>query len=137
MLSGFDPGGDRFIPGSLEMNYCSMTGVYDPGMEPFPPRVPLASRTPANQQSAIGVGLCTSCGTVSIRGSTVFVPGLLKLLWYGNISDLGMGPYNTREPLASLTPANQLSANRLGISTPCGAVSTHGTIVFFPSSLEL
>ena len=57
-------------------------------MEPFPPWVALAPRTPARQQSASGVGVSTLCGAVSIRGTTVFLPGVLEM--YGVFSDPGM-----------------------------------------------
>ena len=39
------------------------------------------------------VGVSTPCSTVSIRGTTVFVPRLLKLHMYGTISDPGMTSY--------------------------------------------
>ena len=41
--------------------------VYSPGGA--------GSTNPANQQSAIGVGVSTPCGAVSTRGITVFVSG--------------------------------------------------------------
>ena len=66
-------------------------------MGPFPPGMPLASRTranQANQQSAGGVGVSTPCGAVSNRGTTVFVPGVLKLQMHGRIYDAGMGTYH-------------------------------------------
>ena len=50
-----------------------------PGMEPYPPRVALAPRTPANQQSGSGIGVSTPYGAVPTRGTTVFVPGVLVL----------------------------------------------------------
>ena len=51
------------------------------------------------------VGVSKSCGTISTWGTTVFVPGLLKLYMYGNISDRGMGPYPSRMALALRTPS--------------------------------
>ena len=49
----------------------------------FRPVVPgwrwLYYRDAANQRSAGGVGVSTSCGAISTRGITVFVPGLSEL----------------------------------------------------------
>ena len=49
------------------------------------------------------VGVSTPWGAASARGITVFVPGLLELLLYGRISDLGMGRYPHRMGLALQT----------------------------------
>ena len=64
--------------------------ISDPGMAFFSPQVAQAARTPANQQSTGGNGVSTPCGEVSIRGTTVFVPGALELYMYGRVSDPGM-----------------------------------------------
>ena len=40
--------------------------MWDPGTGPYPRRVALAPRTPANERSTSGVGVCTPCGAVSI-----------------------------------------------------------------------
>ena len=69
--------------------------ISDLGSKPYPPWVPLASRTPANQ-SADRVGVFTPCGTVLTRGSPFSPPFLLELLVHGVFSDLGMGPYPPR-----------------------------------------
>ena len=53
--------------------------VFDPEMRPYPPRVALAPQTPANQRSASEFGLSTLRATVSTRGATYFVLGLLEL----------------------------------------------------------
>ena len=45
-----------------------------PGLGPYPPRLPPAARTPANQRSASGVGASTSCREVSTWGVTVLFP---------------------------------------------------------------
>ena len=85
-----------------------------------------------------GVGISTSCGAVSTRGISAFVPGLSTLQSYGRISDPGMGNYpprvrqdldvgprgNFRHALAPSAPANQQPVKWVVISTPCGAVST-------------
>ena len=46
---------------------------------PYPSRVTLAPRTPANQQSASVVRASTPCGAISNQGTAVFVQGLLEL----------------------------------------------------------
>ena len=43
-----------------------------------------------------------------------------------------MGSYTLRVPVASQTPANQQSASMVGVSTPCGAVSTREPPFPFP-----
>lgn len=48
-------------------------------------------QTKRNQQSTDGGGVFTSCGAVSIQGSSVFVPDLLDFWMYGRSSDPGMG----------------------------------------------
>ena len=56
--------------------------ISDPEMGFYPLRVPLAPRTPANQQSACEAGVSTSPRAVSTRATTVFVPGVLELYMY-------------------------------------------------------
>ena len=75
--AGIDLGTTVFVLDLLELHMYGR--LFVPGMGPYNPRVPLASRTPANQQSASGVGVSTPCGVVSNRGTTVFVPDLLDL----------------------------------------------------------
>ena len=58
-----------FVPNLLDLYMYGRSIV--PGMAPYPPRVPLAPRTPANQRSASGVGVSTPCRQVSTRGITV------------------------------------------------------------------
>ena len=53
--------------------------TYYPEMGPYTPRVALALRTPANLQSASGVGVSALCGAVSTRETAVSVPGLTEL----------------------------------------------------------
>ena len=53
--------------------------IFAPGMGLYPPRLALAPRTPAIQQSITGVGVSAPCGAVSTRGAAVFVPGVLEL----------------------------------------------------------
>ena len=101
---------------------CIYGRVFVQGIELYTPRVPLASRTRANQRSAGEVGVSTPFGAVSTRGITVFVTDSLKLYMYGRISDPGMIPYPPRAALAPQTRANQRSASGIGVSTTCGAV---------------
>ena len=68
--------------------------IYDAGMAPYLPGVALALR----------IGVSTPCMEVSTRGTTVFVPGSLKLYIYGRISDRGVVSYPPRVALALQTP---------------------------------
>ena len=85
---GFPHGARRYRPGGSPFSSLVRYGFEtfgrfcDPAMAPYTPRVKLASRTPANQQSTNGVpvvGVSTPYGAVSNRGIFVFVPGLLEL----------------------------------------------------------
>ena len=42
---------------------------------------------------------------------------------------------NSRRALALCAPANQQSVSGVGVSTPCGAVSTRGMSVFVPGNV--
>ena len=56
---------------------------------------------------------------------------------YGRISDPEVWPYSPLFLLVPRTPDNQQSRNqpgRVGVSTPCGAISTWEIIDFVPSS---
>ena len=50
------------------------------------------------------------------------------------ISDPGMESYHTRVALALQTQANKQSDGGVGVSTPCGVLSTRRTTVFVPGS---
>ena len=52
-------------------------------------------------------GVSTPCGAVSIRGNSVFVPGLSKLYMYGRISNPRMGTYPPRGALALSATSSQ------------------------------
>ena len=66
-----------FVPG---LSYLYIYGgISDPGMGPCRPRVALALFSSPSQRSAGGIGVSTSCGAVSARGITVFVPALSEL----------------------------------------------------------
>ena len=58
---------------------------------------------------------------------------------FGGISDPEMGPYRPRVALAffSSPSHNQRSAGGVGVSTPCGVVSTRGITVFVHRLSEL
>ena len=56
---------------------------------------------------------------------------------YGGIYETGMGTYPPRVALALHAPANQRSARGIGISTPCGAVSTRENSIFAPGVPEI
>ena len=65
------------VPGVLELQRHGM--ISHPGMGPYLPRVLLTPPTPANQQSATGVGVSTSCVALSTRGTNAFVLRVLDL----------------------------------------------------------
>ena len=69
------------------------------------------------------------------------VPRLLELLIYGRISDPGMGlDLPVSGATSTLVGGATLAARRLivvGVSTPCGVVSTRGIPVFVPRLLDL
>ena len=68
------PFSSRFV-GVLEVWKIS-----DAEMEPYPFRVALALRKPANQRSASsGIGVSMPCGAILTRGITGFAPRLLEL----------------------------------------------------------
>ena len=87
-------------------------------------------------------GVSTPCGAVSTRGITVFVPVWLVLYTLKSILDSGMETYlprvrqdldvgpsgDSRSALALQAPANQQSVHGCGVSTPCRAVSTRGSL---------
>ena len=50
-------------------------------------------------------------------GTTVFIPGLLKLSLYGRISDPGMGSYPPWMAMALRTPGWSFHTGRGGIDT--------------------
>ena len=79
----------------------------------------------------VGLGFPHRAGRFRPREITVFVPRLSELYMYGGIYDPGMGPCR-RQRHYSRAPANQRSAGGVGVSTPCGAVSTRGITVFVP-----
>ena len=101
--------------------------IYDSGMGTYPPRDALALCT-SPSQSAVGrwgwgfhtirggfdPGVSTTCGPVSTRGKSVFVPGLSELYMYGRIYDPGMGTYPPRDALALCTSPNQSAVGRWG-----------------------
>ena len=105
------------------------------------------------QQPACGIGVSTPCGAVSTRGICVFVPGLLELKRYGRIYDPGMGNYlprvrrdlgigprgNSRHFFGFMYPSQSAirQTGGVGVSTPCGSVSTPVISLFVPGLSEL
>ena len=150
---------------------------YDPGMGICPPRVALAVRTPANQQSASGGGFPHRAGRYRPWGPSSSFPVCWNYRFTEGFLIRGMGSYPSRVTLAphipdwgfhtvgdgidprghrfrprfagaadvrkdprmqSYPPRMPLTLrNQVGVSTPCGAISTRGTNVFVPSWLEL
>lgn len=90
----YGPGDRLFRPRFV--GFVDDGNICDPGTGPYPPRLPLASRAPANQQSDSGVGFLAPCGAVPTRGITDFVPGLLDLKMYERIFYSGMGTHSLR-----------------------------------------
>ena len=61
------------------------------------------------------LGGSTPSGAISTRGTTVFIPGLLKVSLYGRIFDLGMGSYLLRMAMALRTAGRGFHTMRGGI----------------------
>ena len=66
-----------FRPGWFEM--LTYGRISDLGTGPYPPRLPLAPPTPADQRSTNSIGVSKPCGVVFTQGIAVFVPVLLEL----------------------------------------------------------
>ena len=77
MRGGVDSEDIVFVHGVLEL--WRYGAIYDAGMGSYPPRVALTLRAPANQRSANGIEVFTSCGLVPNRGTAVFIPGVSEL----------------------------------------------------------
>ena len=133
----------RYVPGGPPFSspVCRELYMYvrilDPRMGPYPPRVVLAPRIPANHQSAIGVVVSTPCGAVSTRRTTVFVPGVLKSC--RSMERFLIRGWNLILPgwrwLHSLRIPANIGVPGVGVSTPCASVSNRGTIGFVPGLL--
>ena len=67
----------------------------------------------------------------------MFVPEVSELKRYGRMSEPGMGIYPPQVAFALRAPANQQSARAIGVSTPCGAVSTQEYSIFVSGVSEL
>ena len=105
---------------------------------PYPPQVALAPQTPANQQSASGVGGFIPYGAVSTRTATAsFVPIVLDVQMYGRISDPGMRPSPLRVGLDPQVPGDEQRASGVEVSTSCGAVSTREAVSFVLGLVKL
>ena len=76
-VAGSTPSISVFRPGWLEM--LTYGRISDPGMGPYPPRLPLAPPTPADQRSTNRIGVSKPCGVVFTQGIVVFVSVLLEL----------------------------------------------------------
>ena len=83
-------------------------------MGPYPPRLPPAPRTPANQRSASGVGASAPCREVSTLRITVSSP-VRRIFGDGRVSDPEMGSLPPRVRRVALrTLANQRSTSGVG-----------------------
>ena len=111
--------------------------ISEPTMGPYPPRVALALCTGANQPaiSQRGQGLHAARGGVD-PGEHRFRSQGVGIVEIRRDYDPGMGSYPLRVALALRAPANQRSANGIGVSTSFGAVPTRGTPVFIPGMSE-
>ena len=106
--------------------------IDDPGMEPYPPRVTLASRTRANPRSARGVGVFHTMRGGIDPGDHRFRPrfdGVVHV-WKdfasggGTLSFVGAAEHRGPQPISD-------QPVRLGFPR-CIAISTQGTTVFVP-----
>ena len=65
-------------------------------------------------------------------GDRRFRPRFVGVVDMLKVTDAWMGPYLPRVALVPRTTTNQRSASGVGVSTPCGVVSTRGTAVLSP-----
>ena len=134
MRGGADPGYCRFHHRVIGVVVIGRMSERRTG--PYPTRVTLALRIPANQQSARRIGVSTPFGAVSTRENSILVPGVSDFYIYERMNEPGMGPYPPRVALALRAAANQRSARGIGVSTPCGAVLTRENSIFVPQLSE-
>ena len=144
---------------------CRYGRISGPVMGTYPPRVrrdlgvgprgnsrrALATKAPTNQQLASAVGVSIPHGKGSTRATSVFVPGLLELYIYGQISHRGIKPYpprmrrdldvgqegQSRRALPERPSAKWQPAGGIVVTRTCGAVSTLWISLFFPGLLDL
>ena len=126
---GIDPWTTVFFPGLWELQMYGKS--YDPGLGLYPPQVALASRTRANQQSANRVRVSITCGAVSTRGTTVFVPDVLELQTHGRIFYLGMRPSTPGTPGSPNRSQSAISLWDWGLNKVRGGIDS-GTTRFRP-----
>ena len=137
----YRPGGSPFLSPGCRSCRC-MEGYLSRGWDPTLPGVRwLYIRTPANQRSADGTGVstflhraerCRPGGTPSSSPgcrSFTCAEGFLIHRWEPILPGV-----RWRYVRAS---ANQQPARGVGVSAPCGAVSTRGITVFVPGLSEL
>ena len=86
----------------------------------------------------VGLGFPHRAGRVRPGGSP-FRPRFSELKMYEGLYDTGMGSYRARVALALFSNPSQSAIGRrgVGVSTPCGAVSTRRITVFVPGLSEL
>ena len=129
-------------------------GIHESGMGPYLPRVrrkcpplmglypPVGRRSGArtNQRLANGIEVLSPCKVVSTRESSVCFPGFMEVLETWNDLWTGDGPLISSRGEAGSTcepwPIRK-SAGGVGISTPCGEVSTRMISGFVPGLSEL
>ena len=134
---GFPHLAGRYRPGesaSPGWSCRDLEGFLTRGWEIILPGVRwLYVRSPAYQRSAGGTGVSTPCGTVRPGGSPFLFPGCRSC---GCMEGFLMWRLYSIVPgwrwLSSRALANQRSAGGVGVSTPCGSVSTRGITIFVP-----
>ena len=134
---GIDPGDRRVLPGCVGVaniwkDFSSLDGTLSsPGA--------LAQQTRADQHNqSVRLGFSRCAGRYLPGGSPFIVPGVLELQMHGEISRPKMESYPLWVELAPQLPEpiNQ-PTNGVGVSTPCGAISTWGIIAFVPGYSQL
>ena len=119
-----------FIPTLLRDPYIWKDFLSGEGPLCFPGAA--GSTNPATPRSASGVGACSLCGAISTRATTYFVPVLWsclcveEFLGRGSISPPGAAELHEPHSISDLTGG-------VGVSTPCGVVSTRKLSFSFPA----
>ena len=137
MRGGIDPGKIRLVSGLLELYIYGR--IFDPGMGHYHPRVrrhhdvlsrgaTLAARWLHESQPTInqpmGVGFPHLAGRYRPGGCLFSSLGCWSCRDTEEFIIRGWEPILSGFGLALCAPANQRSANGIGVSTPCGADST-------------
>ena len=134
VLGVFDPGNHRFRLQLVGIVKC-LKDVLSGDGNVSSPGCGIYIRSPASQRPASGTGVSIPCCTVRPGRLSLSSPGCRSCRCMDEFLILG---WDTVVPawrgLYFRAPANQPSAGAVGVSTPCGAVSTLGSPFSSPLS---